>query len=121
MRATASVATALAIATSVSASPASDAREGPRTTAVRRGESFVLSGVKSFVTGGPHADLLLTVAKVTENPGDKTGTAVFVVRRAAPGVRLARDIRTLDGASHGEFELEAVEVPESDVLGEIGQ
>jgi len=33
-----------------------DAREGPRTTAVRRGDAFVLSGVKSFVTGGPHRE-----------------------------------------------------------------
>lgn len=98
-----------------------DAREGPRTTAVRKGEGFVLSGVKSFVTGGPHADLLVAVAKVTDNPGGKTGTAVFVVRRDAPGVRLVRDIRTLDGAPHGEFELAGVEVPAGDVLGEIGQ
>lgn len=98
-----------------------DAREGPRTTAVRNGECFVLSGIKSFVTGGPHADLLVVVAKVTDNPGGKTGTAVFVVRRDAPGVRLARDICTLDGAPHGEFELAGVEVPAADVLGEIGQ
>ncbi len=98
-----------------------DAREGPRTTAVRKGEVFALSGVKSFVTGGPHADLLVTIAKVTDNPGGKTGTAVFVVRRDAPGVRLARDIRTLDGAPHGEFELANVEVAPADVIGEIGQ
>jgi alkylation response protein AidB-like acyl-CoA dehydrogenase len=98
-----------------------DAREGPRTTAVRRGDAFVLSGVKSFVTGGPHADLLVTIAKVTDNPGGKTGTAIFPVRRDAPGVRLARDIRTLDGAPHGEFELAHVEVPAADVIGEIGE
>jgi alkylation response protein AidB-like acyl-CoA dehydrogenase len=98
-----------------------DAREGPRTTAVRKGDAFVLSGVKSFVTGGPRADLLITIAKVTDNPGGKTGTAVFVVRREAPGVRLARDIRTLDGAPHGEFELANVAVPDGDVIGEIGQ
>lgn len=98
-----------------------DAREGPRTTAMRRGDAFVLSGVKSFVTGGPHADLLVTIAKVTDNPGGKTGTAIFPVRRDAPGVRLARDIRTLDGAPHGEFELAHVEVPAADVIGEIGE
>jgi alkylation response protein AidB-like acyl-CoA dehydrogenase len=98
-----------------------DAREGPRTTAIRRGDRFVLSGVKSFVTGGPHADLLITTARVTDNPGDRTGAAVFVVRRDAPGVRLSRDIRTLDGAPHGEFELAGVEVAADDVLGEIGQ
>ena len=98
-----------------------DAREGPRTTATRRGDAFVLSGVKSFVTGGPHADLLVTIAKVTDNPGGQTGTAIFPVRRDAPGVRLVRDIRTLDGAPHGEFELAHVEVPAADVIGEIGE
>ena len=98
-----------------------DTREGPRTTAVRRGDAFVLSGVKSFVTGGPHADLLVTIAKVTDNPGGQTGTAIFPVRRDAPGVRLVRDIRTLDGAPHGEFELAHVEVPAADVIGEIGE
>ena len=97
-----------------------DAREGPRTTAVRRGERFYVSGVKSFVTGGPHADLLLTVANVTENPGGPTGTAILVVRRDAPGVALRRELRTLDGGVHGEFEFRDVAVPAADVLGEIG-
>ena len=98
-----------------------DAREGPRTTAVRRGDAFVVTGVKSFVTGGPQADLLLTVAKVTDNPGGKTGTAVLVVRSDAPGVALVSEIRTLDGGLHGEFELKHVEVPAADQIGEIGQ
>jgi alkylation response protein AidB-like acyl-CoA dehydrogenase len=98
-----------------------DAREGPRTTAVRRGDAFVVTGVKSFVTGGPQADLLLTVAKVTDNPGGKTGTAVLVVRSDAPGVALVSEIRTLDGGLHGEFELKNVEVPTADQIGEIGQ
>src|SRR5215470_17283794 len=98
-----------------------DAREGPRTTAARRGDGFAISGVKSFVTGGPHADLLVAIARVTDNPGGPTGTAVFVVRRDAPGVTLRREIRTLDGALHGEFELARVAVTTDDVIGEIGQ
>jgi len=98
-----------------------DAPEGPRTTAVRRGDGFLLTGVKAFVTDGPHADLLLTVARVTENAGGPTGTALFVLRREAPGVRLRRELRTLDGGVHGEFELDEAPVPQDDVLGEIGQ
>jgi alkylation response protein AidB-like acyl-CoA dehydrogenase len=97
-----------------------DAREGPRTTAVRRGDTFLLTGVKSFVTGGPHADLLLTVATVTENAGGPTGTAIFIVRRDAPGVTLRRTLRTLDGGTHGEFELREVAVSPDDILGAIG-
>ena len=98
-----------------------DAREGPRTTAVRRGDEFIVSGVKSFVTDGPAADLLITVARVTENAGGPTGTALFVVPRDAPGVILRRELKTLDGGVHAEFELREVAVPVGDVLGEIGQ
>lgn len=98
-----------------------DAREGPRTIAARRDDVFVLNGVKSFVTGGPHADLLLTVANVTDGGGGPTGTAIFVVRRDAPGVTLRRELRTLDGDVHGEFVLTDVRVSPDDVLGDIGQ
>jgi alkylation response protein AidB-like acyl-CoA dehydrogenase len=98
-----------------------DAREGPRTTAVRRGDTFLLSGVKSFVTGGPHADLLLTVANVTENDGGPTGVAVFIVRRDNPGLTMRRELRTLDGGVHGEFEFRDAPVSVEDVLGEVGK
>ncbi|HZQ36827.1 MAG TPA: acyl-CoA dehydrogenase family protein [Dehalococcoidia bacterium] len=98
-----------------------DAREGPRTTAVRRGGAFALNGVKSFVSGGPHADLLLTVATVTENGDGPTGSAVFVVPRQAPGLALRRELRTLDGGLHGVFSYDGVLVPEGDIIGGIGQ
>ncbi|MBI2760160.1 MAG: acyl-CoA/acyl-ACP dehydrogenase [Chloroflexi bacterium] len=98
-----------------------DAREGPRTTAVRRGDQFLVTGVKSFVTGGPHADLLLTVANVTENADGPTGTAVLIVGRETPGVTMRRELRTLDGGVHGEFEFREAAVPATDVLGEIGK
>jgi acyl-CoA dehydrogenase len=98
-----------------------DAREGPRTTAVGDGPGFLVSGVKAFVTDGPHADLLVVVGTVTENPGGPTGSAVFAIPREAPGVRLLREIRTLDGAVHGEFQLTQVAVGPDDVIGAIGE
>lgn len=98
-----------------------DARQGPRTTAVRRGDHFVVNGVKSFVTGGPFADLLLTVANITENGGGPTGTGIFIIPRESAGVVLRRELHTLDGGVHGEFGLEEVAAPEGDLLGEIGK
>ena len=97
-----------------------DAREGPRTTATFRNGFFVLSGRKAFVSGGPHADLLLTVATVVENAGGPTGSAVFIVSRTVPGVVLRRAFRTLDGGLHGDFAFDSVAVPPDDLLGEIG-
>jgi len=98
-----------------------DAREGPRTTARREGDALVLNGVKSFVTGGPGADLLLVVANVVENDGGPTGTAVLIVRRQAEGVELRRRLHTLDGGEHGEFVFRDCRVPLADVLGRIGE
>jgi acyl-CoA dehydrogenase len=98
-----------------------DAREGPRTTARRDGDGFLVSGVKSFVTGGPEADLLLVVANVVENQGGPTGTAIFIVPRIASGVELRRRLHTLDGGVHGEFAFHDCRVPDDDVLGRIGQ
>ena len=98
-----------------------DAREGPRTTATPGDDGFRVSGVKSFVTDGPAADLLLTVARVVDAAGASQGTAVFVIPRAAPGVTLRRTLATLDGARHGEFELRDVRVPAADMIGDVGQ
>jgi acyl-CoA dehydrogenase len=98
-----------------------DAREGPRTTATRADDHFQVNGVKAFVTDGPAADLLLTVARVVDAAGASQGTAVFVIPRAAPGVTLRRTLATLDGARHGEFELRDVRVPAADMIGEVGQ
>lgn len=98
-----------------------DAREGPRTTARRDGDGFLVNGVKSFVTGGPEADLLLVVANVLESEAGPSGTAIFVVPRTAAGVTLRRELRTLDGGVHGEFVFTDCRVPVSDLLGPIGQ
>lgn len=98
-----------------------DAREGPRTTATPAGDGYRVSGVKAFVTDGPAADLLLTVARVTDAGGGAAGTAVFVIPRGAPGVTLRRTLETLDGAVHGEFELNEVAVTAADMIGEVGQ
>lgn len=98
-----------------------DAREGPRTTAVRRGDVFLVTGVKAFVTDGPQADLLVVVVNLTENAAGATGTAVLVMRRDSPGVTLRRELETLDGGVHGEFAMHEVAVPATDVIGAIGQ
>ena len=98
-----------------------DAQEGPRTTATRRGDGFALEGVKAYVTDGPAADLLLTVARVVDAAGAVAGTGLFVVPRTAPGVTLRRTFRSLDGGVHGEFELRQVAVGPDDVVGAIGE
>ncbi|MFN8557325.1 MAG: hypothetical protein U0531_08230 [Dehalococcoidia bacterium] len=83
--------------------------------------TLLLSPASSFVTGGPHADLLLTVANVTDSEGGPMGTAILIVLRAAPGRHPAAERTSWTATVHGEFELRDVAVPAGDVLGEIGK
>jgi L-prolyl-PCP dehydrogenase len=60
-----------------------------RTTAVRDGEHYVLSGVKSFVTNAPVADVFLVYAMT--NPAEGfMGISAFLVERDTPGLQVGR-------------------------------
>ncbi len=56
-----------------------------RTTAVRDGDHWVLNGMKSFITLGGDADVLVTLARVDRASG-RNGMAFFAVDRRSPGV-----------------------------------
>jgi alkylation response protein AidB-like acyl-CoA dehydrogenase len=47
----------------------SDAFGGMKTTVVRDGDEFVLKGNKTFITNGPHADVIVVYAKLDERDG----------------------------------------------------
>ncbi|WP_368735306.1 acyl-CoA dehydrogenase family protein, partial [Klebsiella aerogenes] len=42
-----------------------------RTTARKRGNSYVLNGSKTFITNGQLADLIVVVARTSDEPGSK--------------------------------------------------
>ena len=46
--------------------------QGVRTTAMRDGDDYVVSGQKTFITNGQHADLVIVVAK-TDPAGRRQG------------------------------------------------
>ena len=75
---------------------------GMRTVARRQGDSYVLSGVKRWITSGGIADVALVWAKTDENDGRKEDSRAvrgFLVPRGTPGFS-TRDI-------HGKFSLRA--------------
>ena len=61
----------------------SDAK-GMSTTAVRKGDNWVLNGTKNFITHGISADIAIVIAR-NGNKGDNRGMTAFVVERGAPG------------------------------------
>lgn len=63
--------------------------QGLKTEAVRDGDDWVLNGIKSFITLGGDADVLVTLARVDRAAG-RHGMAFFAVDRNAPGVVTSR-------------------------------
>jgi butyryl-CoA dehydrogenase len=62
---------------------------GLKTSAVRDGSDYVLSGVKQFITSGKHGDVAIVMA-VTDKAAGKKGISAFIVPTDAPGYVVAR-------------------------------
>ena len=89
---------------------------GMASTAVRRGDHYVLNGRKLFITNGPEADFILTYAKV-----DGRITA-FVVERGFEGFSTGSPIEKMGMRASTMCELifEDCIVPAANLLGEEG-
>jgi butyryl-CoA dehydrogenase len=60
-----------------------------RTTAVKKGDGWVLNGTKNFITNAPAADLMLVAANTSPGQGAR-GISVFLVPTNAPGVKVGK-------------------------------
>ena len=65
-----------------------------RTTAVKRGDHYVLNGTKTFVSDGPVADVFLVFATIDPAKGF-LGLTGFVVERASPGLQVSKEIEKM--------------------------
>ena len=60
-----------------------------KTTAIKDGDGYVLSGVKQFITSGKNGDVAIVIA-VTDKGAGKKGMSAFIVPTTAPGYVVAR-------------------------------
>ena len=97
-----------------------------KTTATRKGDTFVIRGQKVWISRAEHSDLLLLIARTT--PADQVkkrteGLSVFLVNlRQAIGHGLTiRPIRTMMNHATTELFFDDLEVPVSALIGEEGQ
>ncbi len=58
---------------------------GMRTTAVKKGDTYVINGSKTFITNGVYSDYLIVAAKTSPELGNK-GISIFVMDRNLPGI-----------------------------------
>ena len=89
------------------------------TTAVRKGNGFVLSGRKTIVLHAAAADLLLVSARTAGNAEEEAGISLFAVERGATGVSL-QSYPTLDGQRGADVTLRDVQVPREALIGPEG-
>jgi butyryl-CoA dehydrogenase len=92
-----------------------------RTTAVRDGNEWVLSGVKNWITNGPVANVAVLFAMTDRSLGNK-GISCFIVPMDWKGVRCGPpdDKLGIRGSKSCQIFLDDVRLPEGHLLGEIG-
>ncbi|MGW2520636.1 acyl-CoA dehydrogenase family protein [Streptomyces sp. NPDC001617] len=96
---------------------------GIRTTAVRDGDTYVLNGAKTFITGGLLADLVIVVARTSTDPADRrAGLTLLVVEDGMPGYSRGRVLDKMGIKVQDTVELafDEVRVPVANRLGEEG-
>ncbi|HZJ35661.1 MAG TPA: acyl-CoA dehydrogenase family protein [Gillisia sp.] len=91
---------------------------GMRSTAVKKGDKYILNGSKTFITNGIYSDYLVIAAKTAPAKGNK-GMSIFVVDRDTPGISATKLNKLGWRASDtAEIAFDNVEIPEQNLMGE---
>jgi isovaleryl-CoA dehydrogenase len=93
-----------------------------RTRADKRGDAYVLNGSKMWITNGPEAETLVVYAKTDPNAGPR-GITAFLIEKGFRGFSTHQKLDKLGmrGSDTCELVFEDCEVPEENVLGEVGR
>ncbi|MFD1864422.1 acyl-CoA dehydrogenase family protein [Planococcus chinensis] len=93
-----------------------------KTTAVKKGDKYILNGTKHYITNATKADVF-TVMAVTDPSKGAKGITSFIVEKGFPGFRVGAVEKKmgLRGSHSAEVIMEDCEVPVGNVLGEEGQ
>jgi isovaleryl-CoA dehydrogenase len=87
----------------------------------KKGDRFVLNGNKMWITNGPDAETLVVYAKTDPAAGPR-GITAFLVEKGFGGFSTAQKLDKLGmrGSNTCELVFQDCEVPEENVLGQIG-
>lgn len=93
-----------------------------RTTAVRRGDGYVINGAKMWITNGRYGNTFLLAAKTdTRADPPHKGISAFIIEKGGAGFRVERDIDKLGykGVETCELVFEDFFVPAKNLIGGI--
>jgi len=93
---------------------------GMRTTAVKKGDTYIINGSKTFITNGVYSDYLIVAAKTHPELGNK-GISIFVIDRDTPGISATKlDKLGWRASDTAEIAFDNVEIPAQNLMGEEG-
>ena len=92
-----------------------------RTRGIRDGDDYVINGSKTFISNGTHCDLLVIVARVSDEPGGR-GLSLIVAETAdLPGFQRGRVLEKIGmhGQDTRELSFTDMRVPAANLLGGV--
>lgn len=93
-----------------------------KTKAMKKGDRYVLTGNKMWITNGPIAETLVVYAKTDPEAGSR-GISAFLIEKGMKGFSTHQKLDKLGmrGSDTCELVFEECEVPEENVLGSVGR
>jgi acyl-CoA dehydrogenase len=97
-----------------------------RTTAVRKGDAYVINGQKVFISRAEHSDLMLLMARTTpldqaKKPSEGISTFLVDLRTAVGNGLTIRPLRTMMNHATTELFFDDLHVPAENLVGEEGK
>ena len=92
------------------------------TAATRVEGGWSITGRKWFITGASKAAAVICMARTSGEPSSRHGATMFLLDAEHPGIRIDRNVATLDQAfygGHGELTFNNCRVGDDAVLGEV--
>ena len=92
-----------------------------KTTAVKKGDKYILNGRKCFITNAPLADII-TIFAVTDKEAGAKGFSMFMVEKGAPGLSIGKheDKLGIRSSATADVIMEDCEIPASALIGREG-
>lgn len=90
-----------------------------RTSAVRDGNDYLISGRKWFITGADGADYAIIMARTEDDQA-----TMFLADMNSPGIEIERNMEAMDQCftgGHGVVRFDQLRVSADQILGELGQ
>jgi len=92
------------------------------TTAVKKGDKWILNGTKTFITNAPVCDVCVVYATV-DKALKHNGITAFIIEKGFPGFSTGTPFHKMGvrASTTSEVIMDNCEVPEENLLGEVGK